>query len=208
VQIRRWSAIGQDRDLVLSLASLALAAALGPPAVPSYWQGVVKVDAMIHEPGGYHPYVAAITLRLREGERLAVPGGFRVPLVIDGGVNDVRTSVHLESGLEICSGVGREALPKRVVGYLESMAGRPATYRLAIPRAFGAFACGKQHATRRDRVVLIGQGDPEAAEIETADAAVRTLEPRGADMHGAFGAARARGPVRYEYKISWSLTRE
>ena len=86
--------------------SVLLVAALGPSGAVAYWQGVVKVDGMIHEPGGYHPYVATITLRLREGERVGVPGGFRVPLVSDGGVNDARTSVHQEGGLLLCSGIG------------------------------------------------------------------------------------------------------
>jgi type 1 glutamine amidotransferase len=39
------------------------------------WRGAVVVEGMIHEPGGYHPYRTTASLRLRESEPLAVPGG-------------------------------------------------------------------------------------------------------------------------------------
>ncbi len=53
-------------------------------AVSALWQGTVAVDGMIYEPSGYHPYKTTVSLRLREFERVAVPGGFRVRLVSDG----------------------------------------------------------------------------------------------------------------------------
>jgi hypothetical protein len=90
---------------------------------------------------------------------------------------------------------------------VETTAGTP-TYHLAVPRAFGAFACGKNHALKRDRVVIIGAGDPEPAEIETADSVRRTLERGSSMMQGSFDSTRTRVDVRYEYKISWSLNRE
>ena len=171
------------------------------------WRGYVKVDGMMHEPGAYHPYVASITLRLREAERVAVPGGFRRALISDGSINDARTSVHQTDGPMLCSGTGTEILPRHAIGYVEMKAGKT-TYHLAIPRAFGAFACGQNHVVKRDRVVIIGDGDPEAAEIETADSVVRTLEPGDSVMKGSFESTKTRGAVRYEYKISWLVTRE
>jgi len=171
------------------------------------WHGVVEVDGMIHEPGGYHPYLATITLRLREGRRLAIPGGFRVPLISEGSLNEVRTSVHQTDGPMLCSGTGTEPLPARAIGYLEAKAGRM-TYHLAIPRAFGAFACGLNRAIKRDRVVVIGAGDPEPAEIETVDSALRAVEREGSLMQGSFEAEKTRAPVTYHYKVTWSLARE
>src|SRR5262245_17582464 len=161
---------------------------------------------MIHEPGGYHPYSATIALRLRESERVPVTGGFRIPLVSDGSVNEVQMSVHQVGGPVLCSGVGVEALPDRTIGYLEAKGGRT-TYRLAIPRAFGAFACGQNRAIKRNRVVTIGVGDAVAAEIETQDSVVRELDESNSVMQGSFESTKTRGPVRYEYSISWSITR-
>ena len=151
-------------------AVLLLAVAAGP--VGAAWRGTVIVEGMIHEPGGYHPYEATIKLHLREAGRKAMPGGFRVALVSDGSINAVRTSVHQTDGPTLCSGTGTETLAQRPIGYLETRAAQT-TYHLAIPRAFGAFACGHNNAIKRDRVVVIGHGDPEPAEIETADSVVR-----------------------------------
>jgi type 1 glutamine amidotransferase len=190
------------RDAILWARPPKVALAEGPQPAAA-WRGTVVVGGMIHEPGGYHPYKATVTLRLRESERIAVPGGSRVILTSDGSLNEVETSVHQESGLLLCSGTGTETLTGRM-GYLETRTGKT-TYHLAIPRAFGAFACGRNHAIKRDRVVVIGRGDPEAAEIETADSVVRVLED-GA-MNGSFRSSRTREPVRYEYGVTWSLTR-
>jgi hypothetical protein len=187
---------------ILGGTLLALAQAIG--AAPT-WRGTVVIDGMIHEPGGYHPYKATVTLRLRASERVAVSGGSRVTLASDSSVSNVETSVHQESGLLLCSGTGTETLTGRI-GYLETRAGKT-TYHLAIPRAFGAFGCGRNHAIKRNRVVVIGQGDPEAAEIETADSVVRVLE-HGDAMKGSFQSSKTRPPVRYEYSVTWSLTRE
>src|SRR5712691_2160928 len=76
------------------------------PEAGASWHGTVIVDGMSHEPSGYHPYKTTIGLRLRESERVAVPGGFRVPLVSDGSVYDVVTSVHQTEGPMLCSGSG------------------------------------------------------------------------------------------------------
>jgi hypothetical protein len=168
------------------------------------WRGTVVVDGMIREPGGYHPYKTTLKMRLRELQRVAVPGGWRVTLASEGSFSDVVTSVHQESGLLLCSGTGTETLTGRI-GYLETRTGKT-TYHLAIPRAFGAFACGGNRAIKRNRVVVIGRGDPEAAEIETADSVVRTLEPDGA-MKGSFRSSRTLEPVQYEYSVTWSLMR-
>jgi hypothetical protein len=93
------------------------------------------------------------------------------------------------------------------VGYVETKGGKP-TYHLALPRAFGAFACGWNRTTGANRVVIIGRGDPEAADIETADPVVRTLQTGDSVMKGSFRSTKTRGVVRYEYKVSWSVTRE
>lgn len=187
---------------MLSLAGLAWLALVGASGAGATWRGTVTVEGMIHEPGGYHPYRTTVTLFLREAERIAVPGGSRVPLVSEASVIEVETSVHQEDGLLLCSGTGTEVLTGPL-GYLETSAGRT-TYHLALPRAFGAFACGRNHTIKRDRRIVIGAGDPEAAEIETADSVVRALEP-GGSMKGSFLSSKARGPVRYEYRVSWSV---
>jgi hypothetical protein len=176
-------------------------------AAAAVWQGTVIVDGMIYEPGGYHPYKTTISLRLRESERVAVTGGFRAPLVSDGSVYETVTSVHQTEGPMLCSGTGTETLTGRTVGYLEATE-RKTSYHLALPRAFGAFACGRNHTTGRDRWVVIGLGDQEAADIETADPLVRTLEATDSVMKGAFQSKKTRGAVRYEYSVSWSVTRQ
>jgi len=184
----------------------AFATAASPQAGAS-WRGTVIVDGMIYEPGGYHPYKATINLRLRESERVAVPGGFRVTLVSDDSVYEVVTSVHQTDGPRLCSGTGTETLTGPTIGYVETKAGK-ATYHLALPRTFGAFACGRNRMTGANRVVIIGLGDPEAADIETADPLVRVLEAGASVMKGSFRSTKTRGVVRYEYDVRWSVTRE
>ena len=176
-------------------------------AAAAVWQGTVIVNGMIYEPGGYHPYKTTISLRLREYERVAVAGGFRASLVSDGSVFETVTSVHQTEGPMLCSGIGTETLSGRTVGYLE-MKTRKTSYHLALPRAFGAFACGRNQTTGADRRVVIGLGDLEAADIETADPLERTLEAADSVMKGAFQSKKTRGAVRYEYSVSWTLTRE
>jgi hypothetical protein len=107
----------------------------------------------------------------------------------------------------LCSGTGTETLSGRSLGYLETKAGQT-SYHLVIPRAFGAFACGRNHVVNRDRRVVIGVGDPEAAEIETADSMPRLLEHGDSVMKGSFRATKNRRPNDYEYDVSWSATRE
>ena len=189
-----------------SVSALLLLVARVPEYGPS-WSGTVNIDGMIYEPGGYHPYSATITLRLREADRSVITGGFRVALVSEGGTNDVRTSVHQTGGLMLCAGTGTETLPGRAIGYLERKADQT-TYHLAVPRAFGAFACGHNRAIKRDRVIIIGDGDPEPAEVETSDSVLRALDDTNSVMAGSFESTKTRGAVRYEYKVSWSLTRE
>jgi len=172
---------------------------------PDMWRGTVKVHGMIYEPGGYHPYTTLVSLYLREGERTLIPGGFRVSLVSEDSVYDVQTSVYQSDGLLICSGTGAETLTGATIGYLETKGGRT-VYHLAMPRAFGAFACGRNRRVRADRVVIIGRGDYEARSIETEDTAVRALE--GGAMEGSWESSKTRGAVRYEYSVSWSISRE
>ena len=178
----------------------------GPETGPS-WRGTVNVDGMIDEPGGYHPYAATITLRLREAERSVVAGGFRVVLFSEDSRNDVRTSVHQTGGQMLCAGTGSETLPRLVIGYLETKAGRTA-YHLAVPRAFGAFTCGQNQRIKRNRVIVIGDGDAEPGDIETSDTVPRMLDETNSIMKGHFESTKTRGAVRYQYKIRWSLTRE
>jgi hypothetical protein len=191
---------------VVASARGSFATAASPEAGAS-WRGTVIVDGMIHEPSGYHPYKTTIGLRLRESGPVAVQGGSRVPLVSDGSVYQVQTSVHQTDGPMLCSGTGTETLAGRTVGYVETKAGK-ATYHLALPRAFGAFACGRNHTTGADRFVIIGVGDPEPADIETADPLVRALAAGDSLMKGSFQSKKTRGAVRYEYSVSWTVTRE
>jgi hypothetical protein len=193
---------------VFAVASLGSAFATGAsPEAGASWRGTVIVDGMIYEPSGYHPYKTTISLRLREAERAAAPGGIRVPLVSDGSVYETVTSVHQTDGPMLCSGTGTETLTGRTVGYLETKAGKT-SYHLALPRAFGAFACGRNHTTGADRFVIIGVGDPEAADIEAADPLVRALAAGDSLMKGSFQSKKTRGAVRYEYSVSWTVTRE
>jgi hypothetical protein len=191
-------------QMALGVLSLALAA---PGASGYSWSGVVTVIGITHEPpAGYHPYAATITLRLLEGPQVVVAGGVRIPLLSHGSRNAARTSVHQADGLTFCSGKGEEALPRAVIGYLEAKGGRT-TYHLAVPRAYAAFLCGENHASPWNRVVVIGRGDPEPAEIETEDSVARVLENGGTRMEGAFDSTARRGPNHYEYTVRWSLTR-
>jgi hypothetical protein len=188
---------------VLTALLLGLIVASGPSGV---WRGTVTVNGMIHEPGGYHPYKSTMTIALREGQRVAVPGGYRVSLVSEGSRNEVATSVHQIGGSLLCSGTGTETLDGRF-GYLETK-GDKTTYHLAFPRAFGAFACGTNKAIKRNRVVVIGAGDHEAADVETVDDAVRAVQRDGTVMAGSFRSTKFRQPVTYEYEVTWSLTRQ
>ncbi len=185
-----------------------LALALTAPAISGYsWSGVVTVIGVTHEPpAGYHPYTATLTLRLLEGERVVVAGGFRIPLVSHGSTNAAQTSVHQADGLTFCSGKGEETLPQAVIGYLEAKGGKT-TYHLALPRAYAAFLCGENHASPWNRVVVVGHGDPESAEIETEDPVVRVLENGDTLMKGTFDSTAKRGPNHYEYTVRWLLTR-
>ena len=185
---------------------LPLVAVAALPSAAS-WRGTFKVDGMIHEPSGYHPYITTVSFRLREAERVTIPGGFRAPLISEGSIYDVQTKVYRSGGVLLCSGTGTETLTGRTLGYLETKAGRT-VYHLLIPRAFGAFACGRNHVVDVDRGVIIGMGDPEAADIETADSVIRLLEHGDALMKGSFRSTKTRGSVDYEYDVSWSLVRE
>ncbi len=129
---------------LISILTLVLA---GAPGSETMWLGTVVVEGMVHEPGGYHPHTTTISLRLRESNRVPIDGGFRVPLTSRSSTSDVKHSLHLTDGLLVCSGTGRETLTNDTFGYLETKAGRT-VYHLAIPRAFGAFACGLNRSTR------------------------------------------------------------
>jgi hypothetical protein len=191
-------------QMALGVFALAMTA---PPASGYSWSGIVTITGVTHEPpAGYHPYTATMTLRLLEGDRVAVAGGFRVPLFSHGSRNAAQTSVHQADGLTFCSGRGEETLPSAVIGYLEARGGRM-TYHLALPRAYAAFLCGENHASPWNRVVVIGRGDPESAEIETEDSVVRVLEDGDTLMKGTFEATMTRSPNHYEYSVRWLLTR-
>jgi hypothetical protein len=198
-----------DRGIRGILSGLLVATAALPASAQTetVWRGNVRIEGMIREPGGYHPYVTTVILRLREGGRASVPGGVRTPLISDGSVMDVRTGVYEDTGQRVCVGTGTEELPGRRLGHLETKQGRT-SYHLVIPRAFGAFACGTNNVIERDRRVIIGLGDPETGEIETADSVPRVLEQGGSVMRGAFRSATHRNGNDYEYVVSWSASRE
>ena len=170
------------------------------------WRGTVTVTGTIHEPAAYHPYKTTVTLRLREGERTAVDGGFRVPLLSDSSTIHVEHSLFQLDGSLICSGTGTEEIKNGPIGYLETR-DDATRYHLAIPRAFGAYACGQNRKTTGNRIVVIGLGDHEPARIETEDSRVRVVPQSDPVMRGTFESRKSRRAVRYEYKVEWFVTR-
>lgn len=170
------------------------------------WHGTVTVTGMIHEPEGYHPYTTTATLRLHEGERVRTDGALRVSLISDSSMIDVEHSLFQSDGSLVCSGSGTEELPNGTIGYLETK-GRKTRYHLAIPRAFGAYACGQNRKTTANRFVIVGSGDHEPVRIETEDREVRFLVEADSVMRGVFESTKSRGAVSYEYKVEWNVVR-
>ena len=182
------------------------------------WTGTAQVDAMIWEGGGEHPYTTDFTLEYRETSRtpaLDANGaviGHRVRLV----PQRVALRVHHEvRGLLNCTGGGEEIVTEapeaELVVLLE---GKPpaGAYQLVLPRAIGAFACGRKR-NRGDRRVGIGTGLFHA-DVEVADAQPRSLEADGSRMRGAYQERHERNYsaslqhlVRYEFNVKWDLHR-
>jgi hypothetical protein len=148
--------------------------------------------------------------------------GYQVRLVPERIAIDVHHEVRHQDGRSICKGGGREDVTGAPEGRiviasdrrLASRVRRSTTsaYQLVLPRAVGAFACGSTRNVR-DRRVVIGARvfDPvdPAAEIETADASVRSLDPDGLVMKGVYessDAATGRA-VRHDYTVRWELRR-
>jgi hypothetical protein len=192
------------------------------------WTGTAQVDVMMWEPGGEHPYTTTFDLAYREAGRTpvldanGVVRGHEVRLVPERVAIDVHHEVRHQDGRSICKGGGREAVtggPEgriRVAATGRALPGldgpRASAYQLVLPRAVGAFACGTRKNVRDRRVVigarLFDPVDP-AAEIETADASVRSLDSGGLAMKGVFessDAATGRA-VRHDYTVRWELRR-
>ena len=182
------------------------------------WTGTAQVDVMIWEGGGEHPYTTDFALEYRETGRTPVLDAkgaviaHRVRLV----PQRVALSAHHEvRGLLNCTGGGEEV----VTGAPEAelvvplKARQPAgAYQLVLPRAIGAFACGRKR-NAGDRRVGIGAGLFQA-DVEVADAQPRSLEDDSSRMRGAYQERHERnysaGPqhlVRYEFNVKWDLRR-
>jgi len=183
---------------------------------------------MMWEPGGEHPYTTNLDLAYREAGRAPLVDadgavrGYQVRLVPERIAIDVHHEVRHQDGRSICKGGGREDVtgaPEGRIVLASAGAALPgfdgsatSAYQLVLPRAVGAFACGSTRNVR-DRRVVIGARvfDPvdPAAEIETADASVRSLDPDGLVMKGVYeysDAATGRA-VRHDYTVRWELRR-
>jgi hypothetical protein len=150
-----------------------------------------------------------------------VPGD-EVRLVPERIANEVHHEVRHADGPSICRGGGREVMtraPEGRIAVARSGSRLPgfdapvtSAYRLVLPRAVGAFACGTRK-NPRDRRVVIGARvfDPvdPAAEIETRDVSVRTLDSGGLAMTGSYKSSDAGTgrTVRHDYTVRWELRR-
>jgi hypothetical protein len=192
------------------------------------WTGTAQVDVMMWEPGGEHPYATAFDLAYREVGRAPILDanggvrGYQLRLVPERVAIDVRHEVRHVDGRSICKGGGREDVTGAPEGRIVRAAWGAAlpgldastasAYQLVLPRAVGAFACGTTRNVR-DRRVVIGSRlfdavDP-AAEIETTDASVRSLDPGGLVMKGVYQSSDAATgrTVRHDYTVRWELRR-
>lgn len=189
------------------------------------WAGTARVDVMIWEPGGEHPYTTEFQLEYSEVGRTPIHDskgtliGHRVRLL----PRRIALNVHHQvRGLLNCTGAGREVvtdgpngelvLPvpgKAVVDDVGFRVPRAGAYQFVLPRAVGAFACGNQR-NAGDRWVIVGSRlYHPAGHIEAADAEPRVLEAGGTRMRGsyAFSDASRQQPVRHDYKVDWDLHR-
>ncbi len=190
------------------------------------WIGTARVDVMIWEPGGEHPYTTDFQLEYREADQNSMRDangtlvGYRVRLV----PQRVATRVHhVVRGLLNCSGAGEELiadapdaqmivpLPTKEAVSAVGMRVPPAgAYQIVLPRAVGAFACGNKR-NAGDRWVIVGSGlFHPAGDIDAADRELRLLETAGTRMRGSyeFSDASRRQPVRHDYKVTWDLRRQ
>lgn len=180
------------------------------------WTGTAQVDVMIWEGGGEHPYMTDFALEYRETGRTPILDanggvvGHRVRLV----PRRVALRVHHEvRGLLNCAGGGEEVVAEAPEAELVvPVKGKAAAYQLVLPRAIGAFACGRKR-NAGDRRVGIGAGLFQA-DVEVADAQPRSLEDDGSRMRGAYQERHERNYsaspqhlVRYEFNVKWDLRR-
>jgi hypothetical protein len=175
------------------------------------WSGTARVDVMIREPQGEHPYITDFELEYSEGAPVSVTGpsggvSHRVPLIPKRVAIDVRHEVRHVDGRSICTGGGQELVDHPPPGALSSPA---ATYQLVLPRAIGAFACGSKR-NAGDRWVVVGTGlFPVQGDVDAADTETRRLDSGGSRMRGEYRFSdQAQGrPVRHDYHVTWELTR-
>jgi hypothetical protein len=184
------------------------------------WRGTARVDRMIWESGGEHPYTTDFTLEYRETSRSPIRDatgaviGHRVRLVPSRIALRARHEVR---GLLNCTGGGQEMVADApdaalVVPVGGSGSGPGGVYQLVLPRAIGAYACGNKR-NAGDRRVSIGTG-LFPADVEVEDAESRSLEGNASRMRGAYQdrhsrnySASAQHRVRYEFNVEWDLHR-
>jgi hypothetical protein len=207
---------------MMGIAATVLAAAL--------WTGTAKVDVMIWEGGGEHPYVTDFALTYREGDRTPITDaagavvGYRVRLIPQ---HISFKAQHEVRGLLNCTGGGDETVTEGPEGELVlpapgksltlaaasgTVAPRAGAYQIVLPRAVGAFACGTKK-NPVDRRVGIGTG-LFYTDVEVADNQVRAIESDGTRLGGAYTERHQRSYdgssrhlVRYQFNVMWALRR-
>jgi hypothetical protein len=179
------------------------------------WSGTARVDVMIWEPGGEHPYTTDFTLEYSEEPGTPRPNGSGLPvartlsLVPTRVAVDGRHQVGHTHGRPLCSGGGRDIVKAATSGTITILRDGSGRYQLVLPRAVGAFACGSK-VNARDRQVVIGTGLFEVlGEVDAADAEARTLQANGSAMRGEYRSSDAArgGPVRHDYNVRWHIQR-
>jgi len=203
---------------MIAVAPAALAAVL--------WIGTARVDVMIWEPGGEHPYTTDFTLEYREAERTPIreAGGGIVAYTVRLVPQRIAIAVHhTVRGLLNCSGGGQESITDAPDGRMivpvagkeaVSAIGRPipaaGAYQIVLPRAVAAFACGNKR-NAGDRWVVLGSGlFHPAGDIDAADVEVRVLQSSGTRMGGSysFSDASRHQAARHDYAVTWDLRRQ
>src|SRR6266536_2537611 len=183
---------------------MTLVAALLAGAV---WTGKARVHVMNWEEGGEHPYQTDFEIRYHEGVSTEVQDtggrvvGHRIALVPE------RISLkvwHQVRGLLNCDGTGEETsaddpggaivVPLRnetladIVGVAVPPSG---AYQLVLPRAYGAYACGRGNRNLGNRRAGIGSM-LFSSDVEFDDKEVRFLDAGGTRMRGAYSYRRSR----------------
>ena len=189
------------------------------------WVGSARVDVMIWEPGGEHPYTTDFELEYREADPSPIHASNGAEVGRDIRLVPLRIATrvqHTVRGLLNCSGSGQEVITDGPAGAVfvpfpgwkgVSALGTPVpaagAYQIVLPRAVGAFACGtKKNAG--DRWVVVGSGlFHPAGDVDAADRVVRSPEAAGTRMRGSFSFSDVsqHRAVRHDYRVTWDLRR-